>query len=121
MKRRVRKPRIDTINAMIEQAELGFNEKDIFTFIITLDTAGKKRYFGGIRLDTYDERRNRCVGTALGLDMIMQLMRVAGARTWDEMVGRHVRVKKTATRVLAIGHFVKDQWFDPIDVIGEFD
>ena len=43
--------------------------------------------------------------------IIKELLNCLGVDQWESLVGTPVRVKATFTSVVAIGHFIDDQWF----------
>jgi hypothetical protein len=42
----------------------------------------------------------------------MRLLEVVGVGKWEDLPGKHVRVKADFGRVHSIGHILKDEWLD---------
>ncbi len=107
----------EIINARIENTNLG-NMKDgtLFGFWLYLDFGGTGQGFGGYCLDEYDKPLSRRVGTAAGLESIIQILEIVGVDHWEDLKGKLIRVKRDAEwngKIFGIGHVLKDQWFEP--------
>lgn len=44
---------------------------------------------------------------------IFRCMKIAEVDEWSNLVGKTIRVKYTHSKVVAIGHIVKNDWFNP--------
>lgn len=44
---------------------------------------------------------------------LFAIMNAVGVRCWEDMIGTAVRVTRRGGLLRTIGHFVRDQWFDP--------
>jgi hypothetical protein len=83
------------------QFDYGFDEQGLDCRIVY--TPGSPEHRGG-----------DCAGL-----FILRVMEVAGVSSWDHVVGRPVRVRKTPLGVVEIGHIIKDDWFNPSKVLKE--
>ena len=81
--------------AKVVDAKIIVERGAFLTFRIKLDYEGPGvQSFGGYALDTYDEEKERRVGTAGGCDVIKQLLSLFEVNTFDKMIGRVVYVLK---------------------------
>lgn len=84
--------------ATIDQTMLGVEDHGIFTFILRCSGPGWGQGAGTYSLDTADPAptdkpfKFGRVGTALGLSMIMEVMRVVGVSEWEAVKGKRVLV-----------------------------
>ncbi|QIG58255.1 hypothetical protein SEA_SKOG_103 [Gordonia phage Skog] len=82
----------------ITSTHLGYEDHGIFTAWLQCQGDGTGIGIGGVSLDTpvqvdhgthgYTQR----VGTALGMEWIIQIMATVGVRTWEELVGQRIYV-----------------------------
>lgn len=106
------------INAQITSTSLGCNDSPAFTFEIWLKGADGNNYrFGDRCLDTYDRDMKRRIGTAKGMDFLMQTLITIGVSRWEELPGKYVRIVITKKNiqyvsVSVIGNLMKDKWLD---------
>lgn len=96
-------------NAIIERATLSTADHGILSPNLSLNYGGSGQGFGGFCL--YSPRR-RDLGNFAGL-WIWRVLEVAGVEEWSNLKGRPVRARIERGFVTAIGHILKDDWFDP--------
>lgn len=99
-------------NAIIERASLSIEEHGFLTCYLTLDYGGSGQGFGGYVLALPRSSHNFRRETT-GAWHIMRIMEIAGVNNWFDLVGKTIRAKATLTKVSAIGHIIKDDWFSP--------
>ena len=102
-------------NAVITSTMLGIENHGIMSFYLYLDYGGSGQRAGGWNLDTPVKIGNtflRRVGTAEGLSLIMKILDVVGVGKWEDLKGKHIRVKQDHTAVHAIGNIIKNEWLD---------
>jgi hypothetical protein len=104
-------------NAVIEYTQLGkAGSKGLLSCWLMLDYGGTGQGFGGWCFDTLRNPRStdfERVGTAWGMEFVRRVLATVGVDDWEDLQGKHVRVKATHSKVIAIGHIIKDRWFDP--------
>lgn len=95
---------METVNAKITEASLGFEDHGILTILLTLDFGDSMQCFGGFQLSNpYDLHR-----------WVTGLLDVFNARDWKDLKGKYVRVQKETGwngKLLKIGDVIEDKWF----------
>lgn len=105
----------EILNAQIKTTQLGREDHRIFTFGLTLAIQGGLGVtVGGYVMDRYDKPKDRRVGTAYGMDLIIRILEVVGVRTWEELKGKYIRVEVpfNGGPVTKIGNLMEDKWVD---------
>lgn len=106
---------IETKNALIQSTMLGIEDHGIMSFSLGLDYGGSNQWAGGYALDApiqKDGRFHKRVGSAEGMTLIMEVLRIVGVESWEKLKGKHIRVKADHGKVYAIGHLLKEDWLD---------
>jgi len=82
------------------------------TVWLHLDYGGSGQGFGGYSLYLPEGYKHHKFQSPAG-HFIYRSLEIAGVEDWDDLPGKTVRVKSTHSKVHAIGHIVKDDWFCP--------
>ena len=101
-------------NAIIESAEIRNDHHGLLTAWINLnygDCGGQ--VFGGIALYLPKSFKHHKMIQGYAGHFIWRVMEVADVKEWSQLKGKTIRVKAEHSEVHAIGHIVKDDWFDP--------
>lgn len=102
---------INTVNAIIIGAELSDADgRGVLTAMLTLDYGGSAQGFGGLRLYRSMDDKQNYAG-----HFIWRVMEIAGVSRWSELVRKPVRARQDGSAVYAIGHILKDEWFNPTE------
>lgn len=103
---------IEVRNAIIKSATLNDGGRGLLTAWLDLDYGGVGQGFGGYALylpKCFDHHK---LLSHAG-HFVWRCMEIADVTSWDKMVGKTIRVKAEHSKVHAIGHIVKEDWFDP--------
>lgn len=103
---------IEEKNAIIESADID-RERGLCAWL-GLDYGGTGQGFGGYILYVpKDWRHHDTAGPNYGGHFIHRLLEVAGVEKWSQLKGKTIRVRAEHSKVHAVGHIVKDDWFNP--------
>lgn len=103
-------------NAIIESARLVTDDHNLLSAWVTLDYGGAGQGFGGYSLYLPKSfTHHNPAGPNYAGHFIWRVMEVAGVTDWSKLAGKTVRAKCEHSKVHAIGHIVKDDWFCPGD------
>jgi len=107
--------KIEIKNAVITHATIDIGDRGFLTVFLQLDYGGLCQGFGGYVLylpksfaHHEDSNRYNFAG-----HFLTRVMEIAGVGQWTELKGKTIRAKTSWTKVHAIGHIVKDDWFNP--------
>lgn len=74
----------------VDDVRFGLEDHGIMSISIGITFGAARQGFGGIALDDWDEKRHRRIGTAAGMDFVMQILRLFKVETLEELKGRTV-------------------------------
>lgn len=73
----------------ITKASVEFEDHGILSFMLHFSFKGSAQGFGGVSLDNWSKQHNRRIGTAAGLDLMIQLMKLFEVSRFEDIAGKH--------------------------------
>ena len=106
---------VEIRNAVIESARITNDDHGLLTAWLGLDYGGSGQGFGGyvLYLPTCFSHHADALKHNFAGHFIWRVMEVAGVSEWSNLPGKTIRVRCEHSKVHAIGHIVRDDWFDP--------
>jgi hypothetical protein len=104
---------IETKNAIIKSARITNDDHGLLTVWLDLDYGGIGQGFGGYSLYLPKSFSRATPSPNYAGHFIWRVMEIAEVSEWAMLRGQTIRVKAEHVGVQAIGHIVKDDWFDP--------
>ena len=107
---------IEIRNAVIESAKITNDDHGLLSAWLMLDYGGSGQGFGGYSLYLPKGwKHHDPSGPNYAGHFIWRVMEVAGVSEWSQLPGKTIRAKCEHSKVHAIGHIVKEDWFNPGD------
>ena len=103
-------------NAKIKSTKLGLDRGVFLSFWLMLDYGGSGQGFGGYTLDAVPKDGRERVPHKIAGHTVKRILEVVGVDSWEELPGKHIRVKKSGewgSQIEAIGNILDDNWFCP--------
>lgn len=104
-------------NAIIESVSIDDGDRGLLTAWLTLDYGGSCQGFGGFSLYLPKDYKHHTMQVNYAGHFIYRCLQIAGVSSWDKLKGKTIRVKSDKEglggKIIAIGHIVKDDWFNP--------
>lgn len=104
---------VEIKNAIIESASLDTGDRGFLTAWLYLDYGGSGQGFGGYTLYLPKSYQHHGAPGNYAGHFIFRCMEIADVTEWSKLKGKTIRVKCDHSKVHAIGHIVKDDWFWP--------
>lgn len=105
---------VEIRNAVIESARITNDDHNLLSVWLSLDYGGSGQGFGGYSLYLPPSfKHHDPSGPNYAGHFIWRVMEIADVSEWGKLAGKTIRVRCEHSKVHAIGHIVKDDWFWP--------
>lgn len=107
-------------NAEIKSTMLGYEDHGILTWFLHLNFGGSGQGFGGYAMDSYSKTKEKRIPSEILGVHLQQILEVVGVEKWEDLEGKHVRIKREEGwngKIIALGNFLEDKWFNPSDYV----
>lgn len=105
-------------NAVIKSATLTKEDHNLLSAWLHLDYGSGGQGFGGYALYLPKSFKHHELKSVAG-HFIFRVLEIADVDSWEKLKGKTIRVKGSDTKIHAIGHIVKDDWFNPEEDFNE--
>jgi hypothetical protein len=95
-------------NAVIVRAGIGIEDPGVLSAYIVLDLGDAEQVFG---CGVYAQKTGIDSKNYAG-HFIYRVLDIAGVDSWKQLTGKAIRMRGDSARIEAIGHIVKNLWFD---------
>lgn len=100
-------------NAIIESTSLDMGERNLLTVWLHLSYGNACQAFGGYCLYLPKDFKHSTVKGDFAGHFIFRCLQIAGVESWDQIKGKTIRVISIDRKIIAIGHIINDDWFNP--------
>lgn len=100
-------------NAIIESATITNDDHGILSAWLMLSYGDSGQGFGGFALYLPKDFTHSKSQPNFAGHFIWRVMEIAEVSEWSRLVGKTIRVRAEFSDIKAIGHIVKNDWFDP--------
>ena len=100
-------------NATIKSAEITNDDHGLLTAWLYLKYSGSGQGFGGLALYLPKDFKHHKIDNGFAGHFIWRCMEIADVSEWNQLPGKSIRVEAEHNKVHAIGHIIKEDWFNP--------
>jgi len=102
-------------NALITGSFLTIEDHGFLTAWVGLDYGGVCQSFGGYSLYLPKSFKHHLGQKNFAGLFIHRCLEIADVTEWSKIKGKTIRVRADNGKVHAIGHIIKDEWFNPTE------